>query len=147
MHLKSNYGINTQAGTAFVELYIASVLVTTYSCDLETGIFTLSARPNDDELDLDTLLDNIAVIVEWMALVRPHIATSQTSFLYGIEQSRKATKFECKLTIEATVVLDVEYTYSTGVYLFKARPELTLTLNRTQMFIDHLSVCSGITTS
>ena len=137
MALLRNMSFSGSDQSAALTLYVDGVPVTTYS--YIGGQVTLSARPNDADLDLTTLTDNTAQIVEWLNGITKWLsvpAYSQGNFIYRTENEPE--RITAKYVTGGGEAIDARYNKSTHLIKFKARPQITMGLGSFRMFTNTL---------
>lgn len=116
--------VDGTTNTASLEIYVDSILVTTYSYDGTN--FTLSERPSETTLSRADLSGNVADIGLWMESVRRRCTVLYPYTPHSFDADDHANRTVYRMRPNGVLAIHAIYHKDPDTFTFKERPALLL---------------------
>ena len=133
--------VDGTANTASLEIYVDSVLVTTYSWN--GTAFLLSERLTDVTLDRADLSGNVTDIEGWRDTCLRYCNVVIAFDPHELRVNDHTVNLRYRLEFGAVMAIDATINKTTGDIVFAARPALTLSGEQLDRFIRTLKMMLG----
>jgi hypothetical protein len=146
MGLTTAYSINQIANTAVIDLYVDSILVTTYSFDGATDTVTLSAISPPAITDKTTIEHNFIAVDTWYAAILKFLDGSVVAPAdHDCNLKDGATEADIKIKLDGNPAIQLTLQKSTGIITVHARPSIIVGIRSFGRYVNFLGQFISLT--